>query len=94
MNIATKPLTLDVTNYIEFKFWDGKHPHIIGRRVRVSWIAYYMRDNKWGISDLARELSLTENEVAAAILYYAQHKDEIDALEQAEKEEYRHLYEG
>jgi uncharacterized protein (DUF433 family) len=94
MTKAAQDLTLNLTHYIEFKFWEGKHPHIVGRRVRVSWIAYYMRDNDWGISDLARELTLTENEVAAAVLYYEQHKDEVDALEQAEKEEYRHFYES
>jgi uncharacterized protein (DUF433 family) len=94
MSLATKDLTLDVTRYIEFKFWEGKHPHIAGRRVRVSWIAHYLRDNDIGISDLARDLSLTENQVAAAMLYYEQHQEEIEAVESEEYEEYRPLIEG
>lgn len=89
--MAEKIFTINLTDYIESRFWEGQHPHIRNRRVRVSWIAAYA--HTWGISQTALDLSLTESQVAAALLYYEQHKAEIDALESAEEEAYKHLYE-
>lgn len=91
--MADKIFTVDVDNYIEKRFWDGKFPHIRNRRVRVAWIAEYSHDNQRSIAEIAQDIGLTEMQVAAALLYYEQHKEEIDILEQAEYEEYKHLYE-
>jgi uncharacterized protein (DUF433 family) len=71
------PATADLSKYIDFKFF-GERPHIRGRRIWVSMIAANEQANQWKISELAREFTLTEEEVLAAILYYREHKEEID----------------
>jgi uncharacterized protein (DUF433 family) len=53
-------------------------------------IAYSVGDKGWNVADLAYEFTLTESEVLAALLYYQEHKTEIDvqeAVEQAQKDE-------
>ena len=77
----------------EFGF--GERPHIRGRRVPVAFIAYNARTNAWDIAPLAYEFTLSEAEVAAALLYYQEHKDLIDAQEAEEfrlGEEMRRLH--
>jgi uncharacterized protein (DUF433 family) len=75
--------TIDLRKYIDrSKF--GDRPHIRGRRVPVSYLASDYHDNGWGISRLADEYTLTEAEVLAALLYYEEHKAEIDAQDAEE----------
>ena len=85
---------VDLTKYIETRFF-GERPHIRGRRVPVAFIAYNARTNAWDIARLAYEFTLSEAEVAAALLYYQEHKDLIDAQEAEEfrlGEEMRRLH--
>lgn len=82
----TVPATADLSKYIDFKFF-GERPHIRGRRIWVSMIAANDQARAWRISELAADFSLTEEEVLAAILYYREHKDEIDRQDvEAQKE--------
>lgn len=71
------PATADLSKYIDFKFF-GERPHIRGRRIWVSMIAVNEQANQWRITELAADFSLTEEEVLAALLYYREHKAEID----------------
>jgi uncharacterized protein (DUF433 family) len=90
MNIPV--LVLD--KYIETRIF-GERPHIRGRRIPVATIAYNAHTHQWGVTRLTREFGLTEAEVLAALLYYEEHKEQIDAQEkdyQAELDEAFRLY--
>ncbi len=86
--------TLDLSKYIEVRLF-GERPHIRGRRVPVATIAYNARGNGWDVARLAYEFTLSEPQVLSALLYYEEHKQEIDAQEaayQAELDEAYRLY--
>lgn len=86
--------TIDLSKYIEIRVF-GDRPHIRGRRVPVATLAYSARDLGWGVSRLAYEFTLSEPEVLAALLYYEEHKEQIDTQEaayQAELDEMYRLY--
>ena len=86
--------TLDLSKYIEVRVF-GDRPHIRGRRVPVATIAYCHRDLGWTVSELAYEFTLSEPQVLAALLYYEENKERIDAQEvayQAELDEAYRLY--
>lgn len=68
--------TVDLSKYIEMR--DGR-ANIRGRRLPVSFIAINRLTNNATIEELAYEYTLTEEQVFAALLYYHEHKDEIDA---------------
>ena len=80
--MTDQPLTLDLTKYIEKRYF-GTRPHIRGRRVPVALIAYARRDQHMDIAALVDAYTLTEAEVLAALLYYAENHVEIDAYEKA-----------
>ncbi len=83
---------IDLMRYIDTR-WFGERPHIRGRRIPIWVIAHAVLDNKGvGIPELVYDFTLSETEVLAALLYYAQHRDEIEALEAAEFEKWRHLF--
>ncbi|MBZ0310234.1 MAG: hypothetical protein K8I82_29510 [Anaerolineae bacterium] len=65
--MADKIFTINLTDYIESRFWEGQHPHIRNRRVRVSWITAYA--HTWGISQTAQDLSLTEPQTLKIIFW-------------------------
>jgi uncharacterized protein (DUF433 family) len=76
-------LTINLEKYIERRLF-GSRPHVRGRRIPVAVIAYTARDNDHGVKELMYDFTLSETEVLAALLYYAEHKAEIDA-QQAEE---------
>lgn len=84
--------TVDLTKYIETRFF-GERPHVRGRRVPVALLAYCARDQKWSVPRLAYEFTLSETEVLAALLYYRQQYERIDAQEQAYQAELDEAYE-
>lgn len=70
-----------LTQYIEYRRF-GARPHLRGRRIPVAIIASAARDNpEIGIQGLQLAYDLSEIEVLAALLYYAQHQEEIDMQE-------------
>ena len=71
------PTTADLRKYIDTHFY-GERPHIRGRRLLVSMIAANAESNHLSVAELAYEFTLTEEEVLAALLYYREHKAEID----------------
>jgi len=73
--------TIDLTQYIEYRRF-GERPHLRGRRIPVWVVASAARDNPTiGVSGLMLAYDLSKIEVLAALLYYEQHQDEIDAQE-------------
>jgi uncharacterized protein (DUF433 family) len=85
---------VDLSKYIEARYF-GERPHIRGRRVPVAAIACYSTPKRRSVEEPAYDYTLSEPEVLAALLYYAEHKDEIDAQEvreQAEMDEMYRLY--
>ena len=79
------PITIDLRKYIDTAFY-GQRPHIRGRRLPVTTVAANWEQRHLSVAELAHEFSLTEEEVLAALLYYREHKTELDAqdtLEQA-----------
>jgi uncharacterized protein (DUF433 family) len=83
--------TLDLSKYIEARYF-GERPHIRGRRVPVALIAYSATSQHWDSAELAYQFTLSEPEVLAALLYYQEHKDEIDAQEAAYQAELDEAY--
>ena len=79
------PATVDLTKYIETRLF-GDRPHMRGRRVPVATIAYNARTNDWDVAELAYQYTLSEAEVLAALLYYAENQAKIDAQEHVEQE--------
>ncbi len=82
--MVDKAPTIDLTKYVEAKLF-GDRPHIRGRRVLVAALAHNSKTNGWDIATVAREFSLSEAEVLAALLYYEEHRESIDAQESAEE---------
>jgi uncharacterized protein (DUF433 family) len=80
----------DFSQYIECHYWDGKHPHIAGRRIRVAWIVEQVQERGIPIPTLAKQIRLSEEVIQIALAYYAEHQAEIDASEQdADSDEFR-----
>ena len=55
----------------------GGKPHIEGHRIAVHHIAWWYAQGATA-EELARDYALTLAEVHAALVYYYDHKDEID----------------
>lgn len=78
---ATAPETIDLSKYIELR---EDRPHIRGRRLPVMFIAAAEKANALSIADLAYQFTLSEEQVLAALLYYREHKAEMDAQDAAD----------
>ena len=80
--MTDQPLTLDLTKFIEQRYI-GSRSHLRGHRVPVALIAYGRNRAGMHISELMEAYSLSEVEVLAALLYYAEHRAEIEVYEEA-----------
>ncbi|MFN8375202.1 MAG: DUF433 domain-containing protein [Anaerolineae bacterium] len=89
--LTTPPATSDLSKYIERRLY-GERPHIRGRRILVSMIAANGDKNKLTPAALAYEFTLSEEEVLAALLYYHEHKAEIDEQDAAEQVLFDEMY--
>jgi uncharacterized protein (DUF433 family) len=85
------PVTIDLTKYIEIRIF-GERPHVRGRRIPVSTVAYSAKSEHWTVAELAFQFSLSEAEVLAALLYYEEYKDLIDAQEAEEQRLFDEMY--
>jgi len=88
---AQTPISVDLSKYIETRYF-GERPHIRGRRIPVALIAYSARSQRWDVDELARQFTLSGSQVLAALLYYEEHKAEIDALEAEEQAQMDEMY--
>ena len=78
------PEKVDLSKYIGTELM-GNRPHIRGRRLPVSTIVVSAESNGWNIPETAYEFTITEEQVLAALLYYREHKAEIDAQDSEEQ---------
>lgn len=85
------PTTVDLRKYID-RSLHGNRPHIRGRRLPVSFIAVNAEHNQWTVRDLAYQFSLSEEQVLAALLYYREHRAEIDAQDAEEQRLFDEMY--
>ncbi len=67
---------VDLSKYIEMR--EGR-PNIPGRRLPVAFVAAARQTNHASFEELAYQFTLSEEQVLAALLYYREHKAEIDA---------------
>lgn len=89
---AAAPSKVDLSKYIELR---DNRLHIRGRRLPVIFVAAAEQSNKLSVSELAYQYTLSEEEVLAALLYYREHKAEIDtqdAEDARQSEEMRRRY--
>lgn len=77
------PAPVDLSKYIETRLF-VERPHIRDRRIPVATVARWQRANGWTIAETAHNFTLDEIEVMAALLYYEQHTEKLDAQEQEE----------
>lgn len=80
---------LDLSKYIEQR---DNRPHIRGRRLPVAFIAAAELANQLSIAELAYQFTLSEEQVLAALLYYREHKAEIDRQDAADTQESEELH--
>lgn len=91
---ATTPYLTDLSRYIEVR--DGR-PHIRGRRVSVMFVVKASEINHFSVDELAHEFTLSNEQVLAALLYYHEHKSDLDAQDEvdtAESDELNQRYGG
>ncbi len=81
---TANPTTVDLSKYIEMR--DGR-ANIRGRRLPVSFIVIDQVKNASSVTELAYNFTLSEEQVLAALLYYREHKDAIDAEYAADAKE-------
>lgn len=79
---SSPPVNLE--KYIDHHFY-AERPHIRGRRIPIAVIAHNARDNAWTVPQLMEEFTLSQAEVLAALLYYEEHEDGIEAQEHEEQ---------
>ncbi len=85
------PATVDLAKYIEVRIF-GDRPHIRGRRIPVATIAHSAHSQPWSVSELAYQFSLSEAEVLAALLYYEEHTEDIEANEAVYQAELENMH--
>ena len=90
---AEIPETVDLRKYIDTSIF-GERPHIRGRRVPVSALAYNARSQGWSVPELAYQFTVSEPEALAALLYYQEHRAQIDEQEAAYQAELDEAYEA
>jgi uncharacterized protein (DUF433 family) len=93
---AHVPTKIDLSKYIETRIF-GERPHIRGRRIPVATVAHSAQSQPWNVAELAYQFTLSEAEVLAALLYYEENKDVIEAQEtayQAELDEAQRRYDA
>ncbi len=83
------PERVDLSKYIELR--EGR-PHIRGRRLPVAFIASAEQENQLSLADLAYQFTLSEEQVLAALLYYREHKTEVDTQDAADAQQSRDLH--
>lgn len=90
----TQTIATHLSEYIDTEFFNGRQPHIRGRRIPVAVIAYNSEKGGDSVADLMRNFDLSQDEVIAALVYYVEHRTEIDTVEKALHEEFKHYYDS
>ena len=88
MNAAV-PEQVDLSKYIEIR---DDRAQLRGRRLPVAFVAAAQRANHASIEELAYQFTLSEEQVLAALLYYREHKAQIDAQDAAEAQQSQEMH--
>jgi uncharacterized protein (DUF433 family) len=90
---AVIPEKVDLSKYIEMR--EGR-PNIRGRRLPILFVSSTHHVNNMSIADLAYEFTITEVQVLAALLYYCENKEEVDAQDEDQRQwdEMKRLYDN
>jgi uncharacterized protein (DUF433 family) len=72
---------VDLSKYIEMR---NDRPHIRGQKLPVMFIVAMKQENNASIGEIAYQFTITEEQVVAALLYYFEHKAEMDAQDAAD----------
>ena len=75
------PEKVDLSKYIEMR---DDRPNVRGRRLPIMLIVLTQQENDLSIADLAYNFTLSEEQVLAALLYYREHKEEMDRQDAAD----------
>jgi uncharacterized protein (DUF433 family) len=78
--------TVDLTKYVDENPAGGR-PRVRGRRIPVATLAHAAVDQNWSVAELAIQYGLSEAQVAAALLYYQEHKATIEQREREYQQE-------
>lgn len=78
------PEQVDLSKYIEVR---DNRASIRGRHLPIAFIAAAERVNHASIAELAYQFTLSEEQVLAALLYYREHRTEIDAQDAADAQQ-------
>jgi uncharacterized protein (DUF433 family) len=81
-SIAPDPV--DLSKYIDVR---ENRATIRGRRLPVAFVVSAQQANALSIAELAYEFTLSEEQVLAALLYYREHKAEVDSQDAADAQE-------
>ncbi len=84
----TTPHLTDLSKYIEMR--DGR-PYVRGRQLPVIFVAKTAEDNQLSVEELAYEYTLSSEQVLAALLYYREHKSELDVQDDIDSQESQEL---
>jgi uncharacterized protein (DUF433 family) len=80
--------TIELSEYIEFRWFDGMIPHVKDRRIPVSVLAAAAGDRRDSVEAIAQNYELSEAQVLAALFYYSMHADEVDRADEAYRRRY------
>lgn len=75
----TAPIAVELSKYIDET---QDIPTIRERDIPVATIAYRALSGSWCIESLAYEFTLTDAEILAALVYYEQFRERIDAQQE------------
>ncbi len=81
---------VDLSKYIEVRLF-GDRPHLHGRRIPVATLVHQQRLNNWDTTETAHNFAVSQAEMFAALLYYEEHRAEIDAQELREAQLFQEM---
>jgi uncharacterized protein (DUF433 family) len=82
---------VDLRKYIDTQFY-GERPHIRGHKLLVTFIVAASQSQGWSVDELAEQFSISAEQAAAALLYYFEHKDQIDAQDVQAEAQWEEAY--
>ncbi len=86
---TTAPDMIDLSKYLEIRH---ERAQIRGRRLPVVFVAAAEQAHQLSIAELAYQFTLSEEQVLAALLYYREHKAELDAQDAADAQQSREMH--
>ncbi len=89
METPTQESAIDLSAYVEMR--DGR-ANVRGRRLTIAHLAAAIKANKGSIEETAYDMTLSAEQILAAMLYYQLHKAEIDAQDAEDAREFDKMH--